>query len=96
LIETPETPPNTPNRITPLEIAIRPTAIGKKNWLFIGDANTGQRSAIIYSIIVSCRKRGIDLRTCLRDVLARPPHLTNRQIKDVMPEAWSNAKSIKL
>jgi transposase len=35
--------------------AIRPTALGKKNWLFFGDADAGQRSAIIYSIIESCR-----------------------------------------
>jgi len=38
-----------------VENAIRPTALGKKNWLFFGDANAGQRSAIIYSIIESCR-----------------------------------------
>ena len=30
-----------------VENAIRPTALGKKNWLFIGDADAGQRSAII-------------------------------------------------
>jgi hypothetical protein len=34
--------------------AIRPTALGKKNWLFIGDAEAGQRSAILYTVIESC------------------------------------------
>jgi hypothetical protein len=34
-----------------VENAIRPTALGKKNWLFFGDADAGERSAIIYSII---------------------------------------------
>jgi transposase len=34
-----------------VENAIRPTALGKKNWLFFGDAEAGERSAIIYSII---------------------------------------------
>jgi hypothetical protein len=43
-----------------VENAIRPTAIGKKNWLFIGDADAGQRSAIIYTIIENCRRRGLD------------------------------------
>ncbi len=44
-----------------VENAIRPTAIGKKNWLFFGDADAGQRSAIIYTIIESCRRRGLTL-----------------------------------
>jgi transposase len=40
--------------------AIRPTALGKKNWLFSGDANAGERSAIIYSIIENCRRNGVE------------------------------------
>ena len=45
--------------------AIRPTAIGKKNWLFIGAADAGQRVAILYTIIESCRRRSLDpLPTC--------------------------------
>ena len=39
-----------------VENAIRPTAVGKKNWLFFGDANAGQRSAIVYTIIENCRR----------------------------------------
>ena len=35
-------------------------AIGKKNWLFIGGANVGECSAILYTIIECCRRRGID------------------------------------
>jgi transposase len=68
--------------------AIRPTAVGKKNWLFVGEAGAGQRGAIIYSLIESCRRRGIDPYVYLRDVLTRLPHMTNHQIPDVTPEAW--------
>ena len=74
-----------------VENAICPTAIGKKNWLFIGDAGAGERSAIIYTIIESCRRREIDPYTYLRDVLTRLPHMTNRQIPEVTPEAWAKA-----
>lgn len=42
------------------ENAIRPTADDEKNWLFIGAEGVGQRSAMIYSIIISYRSRGID------------------------------------
>jgi hypothetical protein len=75
------------------ENSIRPTAVGKKNWLFIGDAEAGERSAIIYTIVECCRRRGIDPHAYLRDVLSRLPSMTNRQIKDVTPEAWAKAQA---
>lgn len=71
-----------------VENAIRPTAIGKKNWLFVGDAGAGQRSAIIYTLIECCRRRSQDPFVYLRDVLTRLPNMTNRQIQDVTPAAW--------
>ncbi|MCC5023303.1 MAG: transposase [Candidatus Synoicihabitans palmerolidicus] len=58
-----------------IENAIRHTALGKKNWLFIGHPDAGQRSAIIYSLVVSCLRRGIDPLDYLRDVLGRLPQL---------------------
>jgi transposase len=72
-----------------VENAIRPTAIGKKNWLFVGETNAGERSAILYTIIESCRRRGIDPYAYLREVLTRLPQMTNRQIPEVIPAAWS-------
>ena len=75
-----------------VENAIRPTAVGKKNWLFIGDAQAGERSAIVYTIIESCRRRGIDPYAYLRDVLTRLPSMTNRQIKEILPAAWAQAQ----
>ena len=75
-----------------VENAIRPTAIGKKNWLFIGEANAGQRSAIIYTVIESCRRRGLDPYAYLRDVLTRLPRMTNKQIPEVTPQAWAKAQ----
>ncbi len=75
-----------------VENAIRPTAIGKKNWLFVGEAGAGQRAAIIYTLIESCRKRGIDPLAYLRDVLVRLPHLTNRQVNQLTPVEWNKTK----
>ena len=71
-----------------VENAIRPTAIGKKNWLVIGDAQAGAWSAIIYTVIESCRRRQLDPYRYLRDGLTRLPQMTNRQIPTVTPEAW--------
>jgi transposase len=75
-----------------VENAIRPTALGKKNWLFIGEADAGERSAIIYTIIENCRRRGIDPYSYLRDVFTRLPATTNWQVKELTPEAWQKAR----
>ena len=75
-----------------VENAIRPTAIGKKNWLFFGDVAAGQRSAVIYTIIESCRRRGIDPHESLRDLLTRITESTNWQVADLTPEKWAEKK----
>ena len=75
-----------------VENAIRPTAIGKKNWLFIGDAAAGERSAIIYTVIECCRRRGLDPFAYLRDVFTRLPTMTNWQVKELTPEAWAKTR----
>ena len=74
------------------ENAIRPTAIGKKNWLFIGAAEAGQRGAILYTIVESCRRRGIDPLAYLRDVLTRLPSMLITEVAAVTPEAWAKAE----
>ncbi len=59
-----------------VENAIRPTAIGKNNWLFIGEAGAGQTSAILFTLIEACRRRQIDPWEYLRDALTghdQPP-----------------------
>ena len=76
-----------------VENAIRPTAIGKKNWLFIGAAEAGERSAILYTIIENCRRSGINPDEYLRDVLTRLPRMTNHQTHTVTPQAWAKEKS---
>ena len=75
-----------------VENAIRPSVIGKKNWLFIGHPDAGQRSAVIYSIVVSCQRRGIEPLDYLRDVLSRLPTMTTRDNLDALtPARWKPA-----
>jgi transposase len=75
-----------------VENAIRPSAIGKKNWLFIGHPDAGQRSAIIYSIVVSCQRHGKDPLAYLRDILTRLPAMTNRDdLAALTPARWRHA-----
>jgi transposase len=71
-----------------IENDIRPTAVGRKRWLFIGHPHAGWRSAVIYSLIVSCRRRGINPETYLTDVLRRLPHLKITEIEALLPAHW--------
>jgi transposase len=74
-----------------VENAIRPTAVGRKRWLFIGHPDAGWRSAVIYSILVSCRRRGINPQDYLTDVLRRLPTHKINQIESLLPANWKVA-----
>jgi hypothetical protein len=69
------------------------SADNKKNWLFFGEADAGERSAVLYTIIESCRRRNIDPFAYLRDVLTRLPSMTNWQIPEITPEAWAKGRT---
>lgn len=72
----------------PVENAIRPTAVGKKNWLFFGSAEAGQTSAIFYSLIGSCKALGLIPEEYLKEVFSALPEMTNQTAKQWTPAAW--------
>jgi len=74
-----------------VENDIRPEVVGRKRWLFIGHPDAGWRSAVIYTIILSCRRRGINPQEYLTDVLRRLPAMKNTQVKDLLPSRWKPA-----
>jgi hypothetical protein len=77
-----------------MENAIRPSALGKKNFLFIGSPEAGERSAIIYSVVVSCQRFGLDPLAYLRDVLTRLPAMTNQDdLAALCPRNWQPAST---
>jgi hypothetical protein len=77
-----------------VENAIRPTALGKKNFLFIGHPQAGWRSAVIYSVLGSCRRLGVDPHAYLQDVLRRLPEMKITQIEQLTPVVWARARKI--
>lgn len=76
-----------------VENAIRPTAIGKKNWLFFGSAGAGKTSAIYYTLIETCRKLGLNPDEYLREVLHKLPLMTNQTAKNFTPSSWKRTRS---
>lgn len=71
-----------------LENTIRPTAVGKKNWLFVGSPEAGHRSAILYSVILTCRRLGINPHTYIRDYLSHVATLSAHQAALWTPAKW--------
>jgi len=74
-----------------VENDVRPSAVGKKRWLFIGHPDAGWRSAVIYTLIQSSRRYGINPQEYLTDVLARLPSMTSKQVRDLLPAQWRKA-----
>ena len=76
-----------------IENSIRPSALGKKNFLFIGHPEAGERSAVIYTLLGSCRRHGINPFDYLKDLFTRLPAAKITQIKEFTPAAWAKAKA---
>lgn len=73
------------------ERAMRPVALGRKNWLFAGSDRGGRAAAIAFSLIQSCKLHGVEPFAYLADVLRRlPDHPINR-VAELLPFRWQPA-----
>ena len=70
---------------------VRPSAVGRRRWLFIGHSDAGWRSAVIYTIIQSCRRRDINPQEYLTDVLRRLPSMIAQKAQELVPSRWKRA-----
>lgn len=74
----------------PAENAIRPIALGRKNWLFIGDKEAGKAAANLMTIIGTCKKAGDNPYEYMLDVMQRLPKMKTTEIGQIIPEHWNN------
>jgi len=72
----------------PVENSIRPVAIGRKNYLFAGSHEAADRSAMLYSLLGTCRLHGINPFLWLRDVLQRIATHPINKIEELLPHKW--------
>jgi transposase len=75
-----------------LERQIKPWAMGRKAWQFVGSELAGQRAAIVMSLVQSARMHGHDPWVYLRDVLHRLPTLLNSRLEELLPHHWAPAQ----
>ena len=70
------------------ENAMRPVALGRKNWLFVGSERGGRAAALFMGLIQSCKGRGINPWEYFDDMLRRiMSHPVNR-LRDLLPDQW--------
>lgn len=71
------------------ERAIRPLAIGRKNWLFVGNEVGGEAAAVILTLVQSCRAIGINPREYLEDVMRRLMAHNFQKLQELLPDQWA-------
>jgi hypothetical protein len=69
----------------PVENAIRPIALGKKNWLFAGSERAGIRAASIQTLLATAKANGIEPFAWLKETLEKLPTCPNSQIDELLP-----------
>ena len=72
-----------------IENAIRPLAIGRKNYLFAGSHESAQNIAMFYSFFATCRTHNINPHTWLCDVLNRIPEHKANKLDELLPHNWN-------
>ena len=75
----------------PVERAIRPLVLGRKNWLFAGSDTGGNRAAAVASLVATARMNGLDPEAYLRDVLERIADHPVARVADFLP--WNLRRS---
>ena len=71
------------------ERSVRPLAIGRKNWLFVGSPEGGQAAAIVLSLVQSCRFLKINPREYLDDILRRLMGHNFQTLHELLPDQWA-------
>lgn len=74
------------------ERAIRPLAIGRKNWLFFGSPEGGEAGAVLFSLVQTCRGLGINPREYLEDIMGIIMGHNSQKLYELLPDQWLAAR----
>jgi transposase len=72
-----------------VENAIRPVAIGRKNWLFAGTHESAQRLAVMYTFMSDCKKHNVNPEQWLSHVLEKIPSANIQELNLMLPENFN-------
>jgi transposase len=75
------------------ERAVRPLAIGRKNWLFVGSEEGGEASATLFSLVQTCRALNINPKDYLEDVMNKLADHPANKVHELLPDHWIKTHS---
>jgi transposase len=75
------------------ERALRAVAVGRKNYLFAGSDAGGRSAAVLYAVVGTCRRLGLDPFAYLRDAIARLPSLAAGGVDGFLPDRWAAGRA---
>ena len=68
---------------------MRPIAIGRKNWLFVGSMPAGHRAAVLMSLVASCKANHVEPWAYLKDIFTRLPYgPEGDDLAALLPDRW--------
>ena len=67
---------------------VRPVAIGRENYLFLGSDNGGKAAAILYSIMASAKSNQVEPLAYVRDLLVQFSGQSPDDLSDLLPDHW--------
>jgi hypothetical protein len=73
----------------PIEGTFRPTKVGLRNYLFIGHPAAGWRSAVVYSVVATCKLLGVNPENYLTWVLPKLAAATNKTATGLLPHDYA-------
>lgn len=76
-----------------VENAIRPLAIGRKNFLFAGSHEAAEMTAAFYSFMATCKKNGVNEKEWIADALNRAQTIKHRDLYQLLPNNWKKYKT---
>jgi transposase len=81
-----------------VENAIRPLAVGRRNYMFCGNHDAAENAAIMYSLLGCCKACDVNPREWLTDVLSRIPEYNNdysMDLAELLPHLWKPSEILQ-
>ena len=85
--------PRLPLDNNPAEQAIRPVALGRKNWLFMGSERGGRAAAVYMTLLATCKRAKVNPFDYFEDVLGRIMSHSTHNLDELLPGNWVPLKT---
>jgi transposase len=79
-----------------IEHSLRGVVLGRRNWLHVGQEAGGEKAANLFSLMITCKRLGVEPYAYLHDILRRLPRHPNKDIWQLTPRGWKETLGSQL